>query len=211
MDKYINCCNCGVQAIVRKSNPYKKFCSNSCGSLFQNRIQNQKRLEDYNIDPKQCTKCNSVLPYENRKNRFCSISCSSAGNKNRLSHGKYQKKECPVCNTVTHSQYCSKKCAGIGRSKYKTDEERIHARRRMQRESYARYTAKKKYQTPVDEDLSAIKEFYKKCPDGHEVDHRIPISKGGPHSITNLQYLTISENRKKWCKIMEPPERFELS
>lgn len=85
--------------------------------------------------------------------------------------------------------------------KYKTDEERKFAMRRMSRESYARYSARKKFQTPVDEDLTAIKEFYKNCPEGYEVDHKIPISKGGAHSISNLQYLTITDNRKKGAKL----------
>ena len=210
MNKYINCCNCNALSEIVRSNPYKKFCSNSCGTLFQNKIQHQKRIEKYNINPKQCIKCNSVLPYESRKNRFCSISCSSSGNQNGLIHGKYLKKECSVCGNITHTKFCSKKCAGLSRRRYKTQEEKDHARKRMQREAYARYAAKKKYQTPVDENLLIIKEFYKNCPDGFEVDHIHPISRGGAHSISNLQYLTVSDNRKKWCKIMEPPGRFEL-
>ena len=93
---------------------------------------------------------------------------------------------------------------GISKIKYKTEEEKLHARRAMQRESNARYCAKKKYQTPCDEDLSAIKLFYKNCPNGYEVDHIIPISKGGQHSLINLQYLTASDNKRKssklnWC------------
>ena len=59
----------------------------------------------------------------------------------------------------------------------------------------------KKYQTPVDADLSAIKEFYKNCPKGFEVDHIIPISKGGPHSLSNLQYLSSIDNKKKSAKL----------
>ena len=45
---------------------------------------------------------------------------------------------------------------------------------------------------------------YMNCPDGHEVDHIHPISKGGLHSPNNLQYLPINENRKKWAHVMAP-------
>jgi 5-methylcytosine-specific restriction endonuclease McrA len=46
-----------------------------------------------------------------------------------------------------------------------------------------------------------ISEFYCNCPDGYEVDHIIPISKGGKHEISNLQYLTPLENRMKGSKL----------
>ena len=62
--------------------------------------------------------------------------------------------------------------------------------------------AKRKNQTPDDVDVKAIQEFYSNCPPGYEVDHIIPISKGGLHTLENLQYLTISENRRKSNKIM---------
>lgn len=37
----------------------------------------------------------------------------------------------------------------------------------------------------------------------HEVDHIIPISKGGKHHENNLQILTAIENRKKYNKLYE--------
>lgn len=46
-----------------------------------------------------------------------------------------------------------------------------------------------------------IGNFYKNCPDGYEVDHIIPISLGGKHKLSNLQYLTIEENRSKGAKL----------
>lgn len=70
------------------------------------------------------------------------------------------------------------------------------------REAWMRYHSKKKYQTPADEDIKALQEFYTNCPPGYEVDHIIPISKGGAHSLTNLQYLTKEENRRKSNKII---------
>jgi len=62
--------------------------------------------------------------------------------------------------------------------------------------------AKRKNQTPIDVDIKALQQFYINCPDGYEVDHKVPISKGGLHALENLQYLTISENRKKSNKLI---------
>lgn len=46
-----------------------------------------------------------------------------------------------------------------------------------------------------------IGNFYKNCPAGYEVDHITPIAKGGLHILSNLQYLTKEENRKKGAKL----------
>ena len=46
-----------------------------------------------------------------------------------------------------------------------------------------------------------INRFYRNCPQGYEVDHIIPISKGGMHRLSNLQYLTRAENQAKFNKI----------
>lgn len=69
------------------------------------------------------------------------------------------------------------------------------------RESWVRYMAKRKYQTPADEDPALLREFYANCPEGYEVDHVIPLSRGGAHSISNVQYLTPEENKKKGNKL----------
>ena len=42
-----------------------------------------------------------------------------------------------------------------------------------------------------------IGKFYKNCPDGYEVDHIVPVSRGGKHCLSNLRYLTRAENRRK--------------
>lgn len=54
--------------------------------------------------------------------------------------------------------------------------------------------------TPKWANLNEIKEFYKNCPSGHEVDHIIPISNKnicGLHVIYNLQYLKTESNKSK--------------
>ncbi len=53
------------------------------------------------------------------------------------------------------------------------------------------------------QELEDIKTFYLKCPNGSEVDHITPLSKGGKHHISNLQYLTVSANREKSSKSIE--------
>lgn len=80
------------------------------------------------------------------------------------------------------------------------DEKYRYIRSRMN-ESWQRYMAKRKNQTPTDVDVKELQLFYLNCPKGYEVDHIIPISKGRLHSIENLQYLTVNENRKKSNKI----------
>jgi 5-methylcytosine-specific restriction endonuclease McrA len=52
-----------------------------------------------------------------------------------------------------------------------------------------------------DAEKRLIGKFYRNCPPGLEVDHIIPISRGGIHTLSNLQYLPLSENRKKFNKV----------
>ena len=65
-----------------------------------------------------------------------------------------------------------------------------------------RNAKRKKYYESACKDLTSeerklIGDFYKNCPSGYEVDHIIPVSKGGKHKLSNLQYLTKENNRKK--------------
>ena len=84
----------------------------------------------------------------------------------------------------------------IASKKYKKENAKLYAFHAALR------AARIKKQTPKCVCLKAIKAYYRACPDGYEVDHIIPISKGGLHMISNLQYLTISENRSKGNKLV---------
>lgn len=153
-----------------------------------------------------CKHCNT----QTLNPKFCSSSCSASfNNKGKRRHGK-EPGLCLVCDQPKSSykrKYCSNKCQ---RSLAVLTPEQKRARGR---ETFMRYYSRKKYNTPIDEDKKALIKFYENCPEGYEVDHIIPISKGGKHSITNLQYLTILENRKKSNKVVcgegfEPPSEF---
>ena len=63
-----------------------------------------------------------------------------------------------------------------------------------------------KQRTPAWANIDAIKDFYKKCPTGHHVDHIYPLrgdTVSGLHVFENLQYLPAKENLRKNKKILE--------
>tara|TARA_Y100000310_G_C20285111_1_gene624483 strand:+ start:77 stop:622 length:546 start_codon:yes stop_codon:yes gene_type:complete len=71
---------------------------------------------------------------------------------------------------------------------------------------YRHNTAKRrkrvKEQTPPWADMEKIKQIYLTCPNGYDVDHIHPLSKGGLHIHWNLQHLPAIENLRKGSKIL---------
>jgi 5-methylcytosine-specific restriction endonuclease McrA len=59
------------------------------------------------------------------------------------------------------------------------------------------YRARKKNAIPADADLDLIKKIYESAPTGYQIDHIIPLSKGGLHHQDNLQYLPSKDNQSK--------------
>lgn len=59
------------------------------------------------------------------------------------------------------------------------------------------YRARKYQATPETANTKLIKEIYKSCPRGYEVDHIVALAEGGLHHEDNLQYLPAMENRRK--------------
>ena len=50
-------------------------------------------------------------------------------------------------------------------------------------------------------DLEAISKIYKRTSKGYHVDHIVPLSKGGLHTVENLQILTAYDNLSKGSTI----------
>jgi hypothetical protein len=173
---------------VNRKNP-KQFCSPKCSS--DSRVKRQLS---------SCVQCGT----ETYNPKFCSQSCAATHNNKgvRRNFNPELAKPCKTCGTETpNRKYCSDDC-NPRRLTHLTPEQKKHRHAAMHREAWQRYQAKLKNQTPANVDKKALQEFYLNCPDGYEVDHIIPISKGGLHCLSNLQYLTISENRKKSNKIL---------
>lgn len=64
----------------------------------------------------------------------------------------------------------------------------------------AQYRASVEQKTPSWSDLEAIKEFYRNCPEGKQVDHIVPLNGenvSGLHVLENLQYLSKEDNLSK--------------
>lgn len=132
--------------------------------------------------------------------KFCSRSCAAkTNNKGVRRHGK--EKElimCGVCGTpTTNEKFCSNRCSSSRRKK--TDKEIAANNAARQARYRARHGYNRAYAPNANKEK--IKQIYENCPVGYEVDHIIPLSKGGLHHEDNLQYLTIKENRSKGNKI----------
>lgn len=147
------------------------------------------------MDTYQCEKCNKEFLNKQglgAHKRYCgtrkTYNCATCGKESYVTHQKINK-------------YCSLKCAQIG-SRVVKDEAWYKRKRAIANEAWARYQSRKINQTPADADRQKIQKIYEECPDGYEVDHIVPISKGGLHHQDNLQYLTPDANKRKGNKLV---------
>ena len=120
--------------------------------------------------------------------------------------------ECWTCGTTNRSLRAQKNRHGKIDSYWKCKTcESVAARERHARnrhdpvyqgkKNHHRNAYRARLSIPCDADLVKLKEIYQNCPEGHEVDHIIPLSRGGLHHQDNLQYLTREQNRSKSNKI----------
>ena len=85
------------------------------------RAEKQKRIDQYDSNPKLCRECSAPLSYEDskRKKSYCNSSCSASYNNKRRAKTLEERlvKDCknPKCNEriARRRSYCSNACQGI--------------------------------------------------------------------------------------------------
>ena len=162
----------------------------------------KKALEDGEknyISGTPCKKCGGLL--KSVKWYSC-VSCRREEGLKKLNDSslmeKYRTKE-----KMNHKQ---KTWRENNKEKLKDQRQRVSVKQRGYQQ---KRRALLKEQLPNDADLTLIQKYYILAEQmtietgiPHEVDHIIPISKGGLHHQSNLQVLTRNENRVKGNKII---------
>jgi hypothetical protein len=140
--------------------------------------------------------------------------CRSCGSTNKLviNQKKYKSNGNPVIYKTVRCVPCHRTQSRENKNANSLEwqrENREHLRA-YQREYYkGKYAARNaKHNKRIKErfvfdDMDEIQEFYRNCPEGHHVDHIVPLNGknvSGLHTVSNLQYLTATENLRKYNK-----------
>jgi len=163
-----------------------------------------------------CKNCNKEHNGSFGSGKYCSRSCANSRDrsdetkrkisnsvKEGIKSGKIPTGCCKgvkhkLPRTTEHNEKLSKSIKKTWDKKGRKTAEQKKAR--VKAAVYA-YRARKKNAIPTDADLILIKKIYESAPEGYQIDHIIPLSKGGLHHQDNLQYLPSKENQIKNNKL----------
>jgi hypothetical protein len=162
---------------------------------MSNQIQMNLPTQD-NLLPQaiNCNKCGVLTLFSDfPKSKICKYgiakTCKLCSNKTKVE--RYNRKVKPTKSyswkktPELHKEYCKK---------WRDDNKDLRRFYSSDRRKGIRQA------TPIWENISLLKEFYKNCPKGYHVDHIIPLNNPtvcGLHTISNLQYLLAIDNLRK--------------
>lgn len=168
--KFMKCESCGNKHDGKYGSG--RFCCTKCARGFSSK---EKRSE-INAKVSKKLKANTLAGYTLSSEARTKISLANKGkmvsNETRLKQSLAQKK----------------------RKRKNRSEIELKAQNKAK---VYRYRARKYNAVDGTQDNKLILLIYEKCPENYEVDHIIPISKGGKHHQNNLQYLESRENKVK--------------
>lgn len=193
-------CGADIDSSAEYASPRKRLCSPEC----KQRHQTLARRGGKQAPP--CLVCGSVDPERRPDARYCSEKCARTEERRlrlvQRGFGPCRLRECGQPIGAYGNKGMCRRHARIAQRAARPAHYRakLEARRKRVRQA-----------TPKWVDLRAIELIYEGCPTGHEVDHIVPLkgeSVSGLHVPWNLQYLPVSDNRKKGNR---PPEESPCS
>lgn len=191
-----NSCGCKTDS--------NRFCSKECAYISKTSFVDTNWAELKEVECVQCGK--SIVQTGNNSRKYCSRKCSSKAYAVKTDNvDRVTKRRCPHCGKTfvpvmgdRRVKYCSVECFNKSYTKRANLKQRLVKTGLM----YNHIHPVDVYERDkwicalcgliVDKSL-----FGTKHPMGPSLDHVIPVSKGGKHTLDNLQLAHISCNGKK--------------
>lgn len=210
--KFSNCVRCGTEFHKRRDDHVA--CSLKCRGILNRAVRPSRAVLSHSlaIEVRNCARCEKPFTPATYQQTFCCSTCKQkAGNKKALA--KRPKKRnpemrftCPECSVIycprdKRQKYCTLLCSGKAFHRINT---------RVRRARIAKVIVE-----PVDPIVVFNRDGWKcqlcgvKTPKhlrgsrdnkAPELDHIVPVSKGGEHSYRNTQCACKSCNRSKGSK-----------
>jgi hypothetical protein len=191
--KSFKCEQCGKLWQSTRKGP-RKYCSDNCRKIA---IKNQNRFKE-----KICVKCGKSFKTQNGA-KYCSGDCYRQvfSEERRKKRPVYQCRKCgkeffrpksPTASLI----FCSRECAGTGIiGKAKRTDPRAGNNYKRAKLYGVNYESVNKvdvferdgWRCQICGKLTPKEKRGTKCLNAPELDHRIPISRGGPHTYSNVQ------------------------
>lgn len=214
--KFFECSNGLIRLKIKEYEIYKpKYLQNNCKKF---NIMKEKLYQLYIVENKTRKECAEFFgcsdPLIKQKIRKYGLQKPK-----HLQSKNVERKETLYCENCGSSfivsrfratnekwklRFCSHSCSSefryLGEDHKRAVLNSISARRRCRIRDAFDETAD---QQKINEIYCKAKQLTEGTGISYEVDHIIPISKGGKHHEDNLQIITMSENRKKHNKIIE--------
>lgn len=205
------CLNCGKTYKWENRHP-QKFCSRDCWRQWQNAHRVEKQTKEKIFYTRKCEWCGKEFSTEISKQKYCSHECRYEANKKQHRDAWAQKfiprtHVCKECGTVfttkckdMHSVFCCKSCAEKHERRIEHQSERhrkymIKYKDLRDKQIRDNFVEKVSYNSIYKRDrgicqICGLPVVYDKHADNNwsgTIDHIIPVSLNGEHSMKNCQ------------------------